>query len=105
MALTQTAWTVDLPRSTATHRSGMTLSFEGIPDSTNFSVSPGHVPPSLKAVQVVSLIREGVEAFKSEYQETYGGASAPATETASPRRPPVVKVLRRRSRSVTPDRS
>lgn len=100
--MSQSGWTVNLTDGSAVHVSGMLLKFEGVPESTNFSVSPGRVPESLKAIEVVGLIREGVEAFKAEYEQTNGEFKPAAVP--SEKKPTIVKV-RRRARTFSADRS
>ncbi|WP_097461444.1 hypothetical protein [Mangrovitalea sediminis] len=95
-------WSVDLAAACASHTSGMMLKFEGVPDTTNFSVSPGRVPSGLNAVEVVRLIREGVEAFTAEYDQC-GTALAAPENSPSEKKNTVIRV--RRSRSLSVDRS
>lgn len=95
-------WSVDLAAACASHTSGMMLKFEGVPDTTNFSVSPGHVPSELNAIEVVRLIREGVEAFKAEFGLSGSDFTVPE-KAPSEKKTTVIRV--RRSRSLSADRS
>ncbi len=62
-------WTVDLGERLVRHESGMTITFEGIPESTYFAGSPKNMPRTMTALKIATLIREGFEEFRNAYSK------------------------------------
>jgi hypothetical protein len=61
------SWTVDVDGRLVRHESGMTITFEGVPESTHFAGSPRNMPRSMSALDIARLIREGFDAFRLAY--------------------------------------
>lgn len=61
------SWAVDLAGRLVRHESGMTIKFEGVPESTHFAGSPQNMPRSMLALEIAQLIREGFDAFRFAY--------------------------------------
>lgn len=60
-------WTVDVGARLVRHESGLTITFEGIPESTYFAGSPKNMPRDMTALKIATLIREGFEEFRNAY--------------------------------------
>lgn len=58
---------------TASHSSGLTITFEGVPESEHFAGSPKNMPRDLSAVALARLIREGFDEFRAAYQGVSAG--------------------------------
>lgn len=67
MNLPNISWTVDVVGRLVRHESGMTITFEGVPESTHFAGSPKNMPRGMSALDVARLIREGFEVFRLAY--------------------------------------
>lgn len=92
-------WTVDLSSETASHSSGFTVKFEGIPGSSNFSGFPtktGQIPH----LQLLTLLRQGCRVYE-HYFRKHGGQSAPVPTS---RRPVIMKKPSRRAVVATAER-
>jgi|GEM_PF-611586 hypothetical protein len=71
-------WQIDVASQTATHSSGLQLSFEGKPRTKHFSGTPTHVPDGMQSLQLVRLIREGYQAFENAWPDEGEGDSSVA---------------------------
>jgi len=80
-------WQIDVASQTATHSSGLQLSFEGKPRTKHFSGTPTHVPDGMQSLQLVRLIREGYQAFENAWpDEGEGDSSVAKKRPAGPSR-------------------
>ena len=62
-------WKVDISAEKATHDSGVEILFSGNPESNSFDGKPTGFPPGLTAIEQVTLIRTGFEAYRAAYQQ------------------------------------
>ncbi|WP_148862760.1 hypothetical protein [Marinobacter fonticola] len=67
MAVEEESWSVDLSGQSARHTSGFSLRFNGDPHSSNFECIPQKTSAALPAAKIVSLIREGCEAYRANF--------------------------------------
>lgn len=65
---------------TASHSSGLTLRFDGLPGSSSFGFVPSQVPDETSPAELATLMREGVESFCEACES--GGVSASGTTSA-----------------------
>jgi len=63
-------WKVDINKRTVQHTSGLTIQFEGEPETDHFAGSFKHYPRDLTPLQIARLIREGFDEFRSAWKET-----------------------------------
>lgn len=63
-------WQVDLTENKARHTNGTEITFSGHPESNNFDGHPSKLPDGLSAVEQVSLIRMGFEAYRQAFEQT-----------------------------------
>lgn len=73
-------WQVDLATQVARHKNGAEITFSGHPDSNNFDGHPSKLPADLSAIEQVSLIRTGFEA----YRQAFEGKPAPKQTKPAP---------------------
>ncbi|MDX1694370.1 MAG: hypothetical protein R3208_11455 [Ketobacteraceae bacterium] len=62
-------WDVDIIAERAKHVSGVEIIFSGNPDSNNFDGKPTGFPSGMTAIEQVTLIRTGFEAYRAAYQQ------------------------------------
>ncbi|MCG8312168.1 MAG: hypothetical protein MI976_03045 [Pseudomonadales bacterium] len=91
-------WKVDISAEKATHDSGVEILFSGNPDSNSFDGKPTGFPPGLTAIEQVTLIRTGFEAYRTAYQEE-GGPRRPNNHRKN--KPPQVTTKRKSTSSKT----
>ena len=79
-------WKVDISAEKATHDSGVEILFSGNPESNSFDGKPTGFPPGLTAIEQVTLIRTGFEAYRAAYPEGLKAVLATmATRDKAPR--------------------
>lgn len=61
-------WDVDIIAERAKHVSGVEIIFSGNPESNNFDGKPTGFPPGMTAIEQVSLIRTGFEAYREAHK-------------------------------------
>lgn len=61
-------WHVDLAANLARHNNGAEIAFSGHPDSNSFDGHPSNLPAGLSAIEQVSLIRTGFEAYRQAFE-------------------------------------
>jgi hypothetical protein len=62
-------WQVDLANQKVRHINGTEITFSGHPDSNNFDGHPSNIPSGLSAIEQVSLIRTGFEAYREAFEQ------------------------------------
>ncbi len=63
----RTDWTVDLSACLVWHKSGLSISFEGVPGTSHFGGSPT-CPEGLPHNRFLALVREGFQLYREESQ-------------------------------------
>lgn len=69
-------WTVDIGEKKIQHTSGLTIYFDGVPDTDHFTGSPRNYSKAINPLQLSRLIREGFAAYQAAWK------FAPSTDTA-----------------------
>ena len=64
-------WAINSRQQEITHTSGMTITFDGDPESDNFSGSPCNMPKDLSAIELAGLIREGFDFYRKHSRGGY----------------------------------
>lgn len=63
-------WCIDQDDSTITHSvTGMTISFEGEPETSWFIGKPANIPRELSAIEAVQLVRQGFDFYRDHFQK------------------------------------
>ncbi|MCG8673739.1 MAG: hypothetical protein MI867_30455 [Pseudomonadales bacterium] len=83
-------WEVDIAAERAKHTSGVEIIFSGNPESNSFDGKPTGFPPGMGAIEQVTLIRTGFEAYREAYQAN-PRAQKPRSKPQAPKRKPVIK--------------
>ena len=90
-------WDVDIIAERAKHVSGVEIIFSGNPESNNFDGKPTGFPSGMSAVEQVTLIRTGFEAYRAAYQQQ-GGRNKP--RSSKPANKPKVATRQKSNRPV-----
>lgn len=83
-------WQIDIIAERAKHVSGVEIIFSGNPESNSFDGKPTGFPSGMSAIEQVTLIRTGFEA----YREAYAASDKPKGRYNKPhhkKRKPVIK--------------
>lgn len=84
-------WEVDIEAERAKHSCGVEIIFSGNPESNSFDGKPTGFPPGMSAIEQVTLIRTGFEAYREAYQKNPPSYYKPRSKPQQPKRKPVVK--------------
>lgn len=61
-------WTVDIGEKKIQHTSGLTIYFDGVPDTDHFTGSPRNYAKTMNPLELSRLIREGFAAYQSAWK-------------------------------------
>lgn len=64
-------WDVDIAAERAKHVSGVEIIFSGNPESNSFDGKPTGFPSGMTAIEQVTLIRTGFEAYRQAYSNSH----------------------------------
>lgn len=100
-----TQWIIDTRKQTASHRgSPLVICFEGMPDSSSFSISSIEGKQQYSHLESLSLMREGADAYRRAFSrghrpttESYSTAGTESAPKSQPeKKGPTIKVKPRR---------